>query len=354
MSATDLQLRLGSLAIDFPVVQAALSGYSDWPMRRIARRLGAGFTICEVLLDRFVLDVTKGKKAARYLHISDEDHPVGAQLMGSDPAQFGRAAKKLAEIGFDAIDVNFGCPVKKVVGKCRGGYLLSQPDTALRIVAEVRNAVRPKIPVTVKMRRGMDDTPQSRERFFEIFDGAFALGVDAVTVHGRTVRQRYEGRSSWGFLAEVKRRAGDRTILGSGDLFSAADCLAMMAQTGVDGVTAARGAIGNPWIFQQARKLAAGEPLPPPPSLHDQREVIAEHYRLAEEIYGEKRCSTIMRKFGIKYSRLHPEGERVRDAFVGVRTSADWQDVLDRWYAEDLPGCYPPPPETCNSVDDSC
>ena len=341
MLHTDSKLRLGPLAIDFPVVQAALSGYSDWPMRAIARRLGAGFTICEVFLDRFVLDVTKGPKAARYLRVTNEDHPVGAQLMGSDPQQFRRAAVKLVEAGFDLIDVNFGCPVKKVVGKCRGGYLLSQPETALRIVAEVRDAVRPEIPVTVKMRRGMDDTPESRDNFFEIFDGAFALGVDAITVHGRTVRQRYEGRSSWQFIAEVKRHAGDRTVLGSGDLFSAADCLAMMTRTGVDGVTAARGAIGNPWIFQQARALAAGEPLPPPPSLYEQREVIAEHYCLAEEIYGEKRSPTIMRKFGISYSRLHPQGDRVRNAFVAVRASADWQGVLDRWYAEDLPGCYP-------------
>jgi nifR3 family TIM-barrel protein len=340
MSATDLQLRLGSLAIDFPVVQAALSGYSDWPMRRIARRLGAGFTICEVLLDRFVLDVTKGKKAARYLHISDEDHPVGAQLMGSDPAQFGRAAKKLAEIGFDAIDVNFGCPVKKVVGKCRGGYLLSQPDTALRIVAEVRNAVRPKIPVTVKMRRGMDDTPQSRERFFEIFDGAFALGVDAVTVHGRTVRQRYEGRSSWGFLAEVKRRAGDRTILGSGDLFSAADCLAMMAQTGVDGVTAARGAIGNPWIFAEARALAVGLPLPDPPSVREQREVLLEHYDLVERLYGPKHAPYKMRGTAIKYSARHPRHAAVRAALVKVRSRQEWEDVLEQYYAIDQPGLH--------------
>jgi nifR3 family TIM-barrel protein len=336
-------LHLGPLATDFPVVQAALSGYSDWPMRVIARRLGAGYTICEVLLDQFVINVTKGNKAKRFLRVTDEDHPCGAQLMGALPEQFAPAALKLLEAGFDAIDINFGCPVKKVLGRCRGGFLLSEPETALSIVARVRDVVPPEVPLTVKMRRGMDDTPKSRDRFFEIFDGAFRLGVAAITVHGRTVRQRYEGTSSREFLREVKQHSGDRTVLGSGDLFTAENCLDMLRETGVDGVTVARGAIGNPWIFQQARALAAGVVLPPP-SLHQQRDVIAEHYRLTEEIYGASRCCRVMRKFGIKYAQLHPQSKQVRDAFVAVTEPNDWRAVLAHWYAEDLPGVQPSAP----------
>jgi len=334
-------LRIGSIAVEFPIVQAALSGYTDWPARVIARRLGAGTTLGEVLLDQFVLNVTKGPKARRFLSVSDEEHPVGAQLMGAQPEQFAPAALKLVEAGFDWIDLNFGCPVKKVLGKCRGGYLLSQPATALEIVARVRDAIPPQMPLTVKMRRGMDDSAKSLDHFFEIFDGAYARGVAAITVHGRTVRQRYEGCSSWEFLREVKRRARDRVVLGSGDLFTAADCFRMIAETGVDGTTVARGAIGNPWIFRQARALAAGRPLPPPPSLFEQRDVIAEHYRLAEQIYGPKRTCTVMRKFGIKYSLLHPQAEQVREAFVQVRDAGQWQQVLRQWYAEDLPGREP-------------
>jgi len=331
------RLHLGPVEIDFPVVQAALSGYSDWPMRLVARRLGAPYTICEVMLDQFVIDVSKGRKAGRYIRVTDEEHPCGAQLMGAEPQQFVAAALKMVEAGFDVIDLNFACPVKKVLGKRRGGYLLSTPDVALEIVARVRDALPPAIPLTVKMRRGMDDGRQSRDKFFTIFDGAFALGVAAITVHGRTVRQRYQGRGSWEFLGEVKRHAGHRTVLGSGDLFSARACLDMMAQTGVDGVTAARGAIGNPWIFPQARALAAGEPLWLP-SLHQQRDVLAEHFRLAEQTYGPQRACRLMRKFGIKYSRLHPNADELRTAFVLVSNSAQWQEVLQRWYAEDLPG----------------
>ena len=328
------------IPVDFAVVQAALSGYSDWPSRVIARRLGAGFTLCEVMLDQFVVKV-KGSRAARFFRVTDEEQPSGAQLMGNEVEPFVPAALRLVQSGFRWIDLNFGCPVRKVVGRCRGGYLLSQPETALEIVSRVRDALPASIPVTVKMRRGMDDSQESRDKFFAIFDGALARGAAAITVHGRTVRQRYEGASSWPFLREVKQFAGSHTVLGSGDLFSAQDCLDMMRQTGVDGVTAARGAIGNPWIFQQARALAAGRPLPSPPSLWAQRDVIAEHFRLAAEHYGPKRCCLLMRKFGIKYSRLHPQMEQVRAAFITVRTAGEWQAVLDRWYAEDLPGRYP-------------
>ena len=334
-------LTIGNIPIEFPVVQAALSGYSDWPMRVIARRLGAPYTVCEVMLDKFILDVTKGTKARRFLKVTDEEHPVGGQLMGANVEDFGPAALKLVEAGFDIIDINFGCPVKKVLGRCRGGFHLSQPPVALEIVKRVRDAVPAETPVTVKMRRGIDDTDESRENFFTIFDGAFDVGVAAITVHGRTVMQRYNGPSRWEFLKELKQHAPDRTVLGSGDLFTAQDCIDMLAQTGVEGCTVARGAIGNPWIFAQAKALSAGQPLPDPPSLLEQRDVIYEHYRLADELYGAKRCCAMMRKFGIKYAQMHPQRQEVRDAFVTVKEPEQWKSVLAKWYAEDLPGCHP-------------
>jgi tRNA-dihydrouridine synthase B len=335
MGLTEGMLRpvsIGAVRIDFPVALAAMSGYSDWPTRAIARRMGAGYTTCEVLLDQFVVNVTKGRKAIRWIRVTDDDHPAAAQLMGSAAEPFVPAARKLVEAGFDVIDVNFGCPVRKVVGKCRGGWMLGHPTKALEILARIREALPSRVPLTLKMRRGLDDSPQSRDGFFTIFDGAWALGVAAVTVHGRTVRQRYDGPSSWDFLAEVKARAGPRIVLGSGDLFTARDCLAMVARTGVDGVTIARGAIGNPWIFAEVRALAAGQGLPPPPSLGQQRQVIEEHHRLAESIYGAKRAAFVMRNYGIKYARMHPQPEQVRDAFATLRQPERWKEVLDAWY----------------------
>ena len=334
-------LRIGPIELDFPVVQAALSGYSDTAMRLVSRRLGASYTLCEVMLDKFVLQVRDRRKNHHFLHVADDEHPVGGQLMGADPAQFGPAAQRLVQRGFDVIDINFGCPVKKVLGRCRGGFHLGQPKVALEIVARVREAVSAHIPVTLKMRRGLDDSQQSLDKFFEIFDGAYQLGVAAVTVHGRTVKQRYNGPSCWDFLRKLKQHAGGRTVLGSGDLFDAQACLDMLHFTGVDGVTVARGAIGNPWVFQQARALAAGLPMPDPPSLFQQRDVIAEHYSLAEEFYGAERCVPTMRKFGIKYSRLHPKCEEVRDDFCQVNAPGAWRQVLEKWYSKDGPGVYP-------------
>jgi nifR3 family TIM-barrel protein len=335
------ELRIGPVRLDFPVVQAALSGYSDTVMRLVARRLGAPYTLCEVMLDKFVLQVRDRRRNHHIMYVADEEHPVGGQLMGAEPELFGPAAQRLVKRGFDVIDINFGCPVKKVLGRCRGGFHLSQPQVALEIVGRVRSAAPSHIPVTVKMRRGVDDSQESRDKFFEIFDGAFDLGAAAVTVHGRTVKQRYLGPSQWEFLREVKQHAGERTVLGSGDLFDAQSCLDMLRTTGVDGVTVARGAIGNPWIFPQARALAAGLPLPAPPTLLEQRDVIAEHYSLAEELYGAERCVPTMRKFGIKYARLHPQHEQVRQDFCQVKQLGAWRDILKKWYRTDGPGVYP-------------
>lgn len=331
-------LRIGDVELAHPFVQAALSGYSDLPMRRIARRCGASYTLNEVVLDKSVNQ--KGKLRDRVLSIEADDHPVGGQLMGSNPDDFAPAARALANAGYDVIDINFGCPVRKVLGRCRGGYLLSQPETALRIVRSVLDAVGTDRPVTVKMRRGMDDSDESTRNFFSILEGAFDAGVAAVTVHGRTVVQRYNGPSTWPFLAKVKRHVGDRIVLGSGDLFSASACIEMMAHTGVDGLTIARGAIGNPWIFAECLALASGQPLPEPPSIDEQRRIIAEHYAESIRVHGSRLAGKLMRKFGIKYSELHPHARQVRDAFISVSTTEDIQGVLDRWY--DPQAVWPP------------
>jgi nifR3 family TIM-barrel protein len=335
-------LKIGSLEVGFPIVQAALSGYSDWPMRLIARRLGASYSLCEVMLDQFLVAVKQRERTRHFLYNSAEEQPVAGQLMGAEPIQFAAGALKLVEAGFSVIDINFGCPVKKVLGRCRGGYHLSQPQVALEIVHRTREVVPAEIPVTLKMRRGIDDSQQSRDQFFEILDGAFAAGVSAITVHGRTVEQRYNGPSRWEFLREVKEHGGDKVILGSGDLFTAESCWKMIRQTGIDGVTVARGAIGNPWIFAQARALAEGKPLPKPPSLHAQRQVLEEHWDLAEQLYGA-RTGSWMRKYGIKYAALHPDYVAVRESFAKVSDRAAWHAVLDRCYAEDLEGVYPSP-----------
>jgi len=347
-------LKIGPISLDGPFVQAALSGYSDWAMRALAREFGASYTIAEVMLDRFVNEVRGTGKTDHYLRVNSGDHPVGAQLMGSDPEAFGPAARRLVASGFDVIDINFGCPVRSAIGGCRGGYHLSQPDVALEIVQRVRDVVPQEIPVTLKMRRGIDLSSESRDHFFEILDGAFAAGVSLITVHGRTVEQKYQGPSDWAFLRQVKEHAGNRVILGSGDLFTAQACVDMIRQTGVDGVTIARGAIGNPWIFRQSRQLWRGEEMDSVPGLLEQRSVLERHRALIVESYGQGRWMGVMRKFGFKYARLHPDMAALRIAWGTIRTEAGWLELLEHFYSTDAPGCSPDvndaqPSEECDS-----
>lgn len=330
-------LSIGPIALDAPMAQAALSGYSDVAMRRLAREYGCPYTLNEVVLDRLVGQ--RGKRMRRMLTIDPGEHPVGGQLMGSEPDQFAAAADDMVRQGYDAVDINFGCPVKKVLGRCRGGFLLSDPPMAKSIVQAVFGAVAGRVPVTLKMRRGLDETAGSERNFFEILDAAFTIGCAAITVHGRTVKQRYVGPSQWEFLSRVKRHAGDRTIIGSGDLFTALDCVRMLEETGIDGVSIARGAIGNPFIFREVRALLAGRPLPGPPTIEEQRRAIERHVELLAGIHGDEGSVLQFRKFGVRYSELHPLNREVKSAFLRVKTPDDFRAMLDEWFND--PNRYP-------------
>jgi len=298
-------------------------------MRAVARRYGAEFAMAEVVLDEHV--VLRGKLRLRLFDIGQNDHPIGGQLIGSRPEQFAEAANDLVEAGYDSVDLNFGCPVRKVLGRCRGGFLLSQPETALAIVKAVIDSVGGRRPVTLKMRRGFDDSPESERHFFTILDGAFGLGAAAVTVHARTVEQRYIGPSNWDFLARVKRHAGSHTILGSGDLFSSAAVRRMMDETGVDGASVARGAIGNPFIFRECRALLQGLPIAPP-SVAEQRQAIEFQLAKTLELHDPVHGGKVFRKFGISYANLHPMRDEVRQAFIKARNTQAIRDILADWY----------------------
>ena len=321
-------LRLGPFELDFPVVLAALAGFSDLSYRLICRSESAPYCATEAMLDRQML--LDGKLRRKLIKLDPADHPLAGQIMGFDPAVMARAAVVLAEMGFDVIDLNFACPVRKVVSKKRGGFMMSRPDIALETVRLVRAAV-PEKPVTLKLRRAFLEADAECAAFWEIIRGAFDLGVAAVAVHARSVDQKYQGRADWDFLKRVKAAFPDRTILGSGDVLTAADALRMIRDTGVDGALAARGAIGNPWIFRQARDLAAGRP-PFQPGLADQRNLILRHFDLASAIYGLRRALRIMRNFGIHYARVHPHPAKVRMAFVGIKSESDWRAVITEHY----------------------
>jgi len=323
-----MALRIGKIEVDFPVTLGALAGYSDLPYRLICRSLGAPYCVTEAMLDRQVL--LEGRLRKRLIRLDPADHPVAGQIMGTEPERMAEAARSLDKMGFDVIDINFACPVRKVVSHKRGGALMNDPDRALAIVGAVVKAV-PGRPVTVKLRRSFRDADKTREDFWKIARGAFEASVAAIAVHARSVEQKYTGRADWAFLAALKREFPDRTILGSGDIMSPADALRMIAETGVDGVLAARGAIGNPWFFGQAHDLAAGRP-PRKPGLDEQREVIYHHFRLACEAYDPRRGLKILRHFSLQYAKMHPRRTELRNALVVVRTEEQWRAVIDAFY----------------------
>ncbi|MGD0464242.1 MAG: tRNA-dihydrouridine synthase [Tepidisphaeraceae bacterium] len=332
-------MHIGPIHLSTSFCQAGLAGYSDRAMRLVARRRGCGYAVTEALLD--VILCNGGEGLRKSIDINDEDHPIAGQIIGSEPDTMSQAAAIIAGAGYDVIDLNFACPVKKIKNKARGGHMLLDVPRALAVMRAVRDRLGDR-PLTVSLRRAFDDSPEAEDRFFEIIETAWSLGFVAARVHARTVEQKYIGSARWPFLAELKRRYPAKTIFGSGDVFTAADAVRMYRQTRVDMVWIARGAIGNPWIFQHSARLLldpTSEILPP--TIGQQREALIEHFQIAQEIHGESLAARRMRKMGIKYSRFHPLSRDVKREFIRVQSLRDWQGVLDRWYGNDGPGVWP-------------
>jgi tRNA-dihydrouridine synthase len=253
-----------------------------------------------------------------------------------DASMLSARGASMARRAFEVIDVNLACPVKKIEKKARGGHWLTDPAGAIEILEKVREAVPKDVPCTVKLRRSFDDTPEMIANFEVIFDAAYRIGYSFATVHARTVQQKYVGPSRWTFLRELRQRHPDKVILGSGDIWEAGDIFRMIAWAGMTGVSVARGCIGNPWIFRQAREMMAGRE-PSPPTIAEQRAALHEHFRLSLAVtrrfkHGEEVTGRMMRKFGIRFATHHPRSEEVRRRFIAVDGLAAWEAVLAEFY----------------------
>ena len=321
-----------------PFYQAGLAGYSDTAMRLVARRHGCPYCVTEAMLDQFLLAGGKGLRAAE---LNEADHPIAGQLMGSHPADIAAGAKVLVQLGYDVIDVNLACPVKKIKKKARGGHLLSQPADAIAILDAVKQAVGDDRPISVKLRRAYDDSAASQDAFHRIFQALIALDYDAVTVHSRTVEQKYLGPGHRPFLGElVQQYKADHPNLligASGDIWQAQDIFDTIGQTHVDMVSVARGCIGNPWIFTQARAIQGQVPAQPP-TIFEQRQVLLEHFELSVAQHGQSLAGRMMRKFGIRFARHHRDHDTIKQRFIAVNNLDDWHAVLADFYAIDGPG----------------
>jgi len=315
-------LKIGNIILDVPFFQASLSGYSDYAMRAVARDCGAPLTFAGVMLAKSVVHPRVFNDPS--FKPGDDEHPIGAQLLGEDPEIMAGAAKIVCKAGYDLIDLNFACPMPKVLRRKRGGFLLNDPDKVIEIYNAVKDSV--DCPVTMKLRTSFDN--QSCAHFWQICSRAAEAKVDALIVHPRTVCQRFTGQADWQFLSEVKKRFPRTIIFGSGDLFSADTIKNNLKTTGVDGASIARGAIGNPWLFSQLR---AGNDYVAP-TLDEQGRLISKHFSLVCKLYGHKMAVRHFRKFAIAYCKLHPSRRKAQKALVSANTAEEFLAVVQQWY----------------------
>jgi tRNA-dihydrouridine synthase B len=321
-------LHIGNLVLDVPFFQASLSGYTDWAMRLLAKEFTCPLTLTGVMLAKSAANPKVLRKDA-FRPFPDE-HPVGAQILSRCPATMAQAARDLVTAGYDLIDLNFACPAPKVLRRGRGGALLKEPDLVIDIIKAVKEVVN--CPVMIKLRVGLNHQDPSQACFWEIVEGAVKNQVDALVIHGRTVRERYHGSADWDILARVKQRYPHATVIGSGDVFDAPKTIDLMQQSGLDGIIAARGVVGNPWLFNELRALFEGKPLPVPPSLSEQKEVILHHLDMVLKLYEERRGIGYFRKFAAGYARRHPQRKKAQLAMMATKTEKELRDAIDRWY----------------------
>lgn len=309
------------------VVLGPMAGVTEAPFRGICKRMGATLTYTEMISAKGLHYNPDARVSRELLAFDPAEVPCGVQLFGSDPAIMAdRAAWVVSEYGPDValIDINMGCPVTKVVSNGEGSALMRTPDLAAEIVSRMTEAV--SVPVTVKFRSGWDMSSVNAVEFARAMEAA---GAASLCVHGRTRQQFYQGTADWGVIAAVKA-AVRVPVIGSGDVFSAADALAMLERTGADAVMIARGAQGNPWVFREARALIErGETLPAPMAL-ERVDMAREHARALVAFAGEHAVARMRKHIGW-YVVGMPGARHVRERVNHVTSSAELDALLEEY-----------------------
>jgi len=300
-----MSIKIGSLKLRTPVVLAPMSGVTDQPFRAQVRRFGAGLVVSEMIASQAMIRQTRHRMLKSTTDCAAE-YPMSVQIAGCDPAVMAEAARLNEARGAALIDINFGCPVKKVVGKLAGSALMRDLQQAARIIEAVVAAVR--IPVTVKMRTGWDDEHRNAPELARIAED---LGAAMITVHGRTRTQAFKGRADWSFIADVKRAVGV-PVLANGDIVTVGDAHECLAQSGADGVMIGRGAYGRPWFVNQVMQSFAGQAVSPTPAPEERLDAALEHYDAMLTHYGIERGVKVARKHLAWYCAALPKAADVR------------------------------------------
>ena len=310
---------------------APLAGITDTTFRLLCRENGADVVLTEMASAKGLL--LQPDRTRTFLEFREGERPVGAQLFGASPVEMGEAAARVRELGFDFLDINMGCPVRKVTAGGAGAAILANPGLAGKLVAA---AVRGGggIPVTVKIRSGFG---KETDTYREVAGEAFAAGAAAVTLHPRTRGQMFSGSADWGQIAALKEEFPHRAVVGNGDVRTAADAFRMIAETGCDSVMIGRAALGNPWVFRAIREehfAPAGAAVPPPFSGPPRSERLALILRHGEEMHRRHGDAGIreMRKHLAWYSRGIPGAAAFRAELVKVATLEEFRAAAGRFF----------------------
>lgn len=320
-------MNIGKLQLDKRLVMAPMAGITDSSFRQLALEMGCGLVFTEMMSAEGLI-----RNKDLLPEFGREEHPVSVQLFGSDPEVLAKAAVQAEAAGADAVDINMGCPAKKIVHTGAGADLMRFPEKIQRILHQVRREV--KAALTIKMRAGWD---KDGINAVEISRIAEDCGVDAITVHPRMKVQGFAGQADWKLIGEVKKAVGI-SVIGNGDVSTPFHAKRMLQETGCDGVMIGRGALGNPWIF--------GEDATAVPSLKERRDVIRRHFSLLEGYYGEKGAVREIRKHLFWYTRGLPCSSSFRSKVQRIRDREALFEALTSYFAsiDQCKGVTLPPP----------
>ena len=313
-------LTIGNVVMDNPLVLAPMAGVTDLPFRLLCKEQGAGLVCMEMVSAKAIYYNNKNTEAL--LEIDTREKPVSLQLFGSDPEIMAAMAHRIEDRPFDILDINMGCPVPKVVNNGEGSALLKNPELVRKIVTSVVKAVDK--PVTVKIRRGFDEDSVNAVEIAKIIEDC---GAAAVAVHGRTREQYYSGKADWDIIRQVKE-AVSIPVIGNGDVTSPETAVALMEQTGCDGIMIGRAVRGNPWLFSEIlHYLETGEHKARP-TMEEVGEMILRHARMQVELKGEYTALREMRKHVAWYTAGFPHSARLRARTNEISTMQELEELI--------------------------
>ena len=331
-------LKIGPISIDPPILQAPMAGFTNYAFRQMVREYGgAGLQATEMVNARgFVwMDQHESEHPDRLWGVADEPKPLAVQIWDNQPETLAQVGRRLVEeYGVSVVDINFGCPVRQVTERNKSGsYLLSQPEQMGEIIHQVVEACRPT-PVTAKIRLGCT---RDHVNAIEIAQVVEAAGAAALTVHGRTAQDMFRGTADWDAISSIKPYLKKIPLIGNGDLDSADKVVDVFRRYDVDGVMIARACLGRPWLFNQAAAALRGDPVPPDPTLAEQRACMIRHYEKVCTRFGEQKGTLLMRKYACCYAQGKHGARHFRTHVARVSTREEFLAVVEEHFPQERP-----------------